>query len=144
MNGNKEAVSALAPLLRSSADCCPLLLLGAGASFRSGVPTAADAALYARKKLNGHALTPVQCSRLARALVEFEIADRGIVDAAIVPEKARTKVLRELDKLDNATGSPSVTVESAEHRGLKQLVARSGIRTAEAVIQYRHDLRNKK
>jgi hypothetical protein len=43
MTGNKEAVSALAPLLRSSADCCPLLLLGAGASFRSGVPAAADA-----------------------------------------------------------------------------------------------------
>jgi|SRR5215472_1928688 len=59
MNGNKEAVSALAPLLRSTADCCPLLLLGAGASFRSGVPTAADAVkqiarlVYAERELRG-------------------------------------------------------------------------------------------
>jgi hypothetical protein len=43
MTGNKEAVSVLGPLLRSSDDPCPLILLGAGASFRSGVPTAADA-----------------------------------------------------------------------------------------------------
>ena len=43
MTGNKEAVSVLGSLLRSSNDPCPLILLGAGASFRSGVPTAADA-----------------------------------------------------------------------------------------------------
>jgi hypothetical protein len=43
MTGNKEALSVLGPLLRSSDDPCPLILLGAGASFRSGVPTAADA-----------------------------------------------------------------------------------------------------
>jgi hypothetical protein len=43
MTGNKEAVSVLGPLLRSTDDPCPLILLGAGASFRSGVPMAADA-----------------------------------------------------------------------------------------------------
>jgi len=43
MTGNKEAVSVLGPLLRASDDPCPLILLGAGASFRSGVPTATDA-----------------------------------------------------------------------------------------------------
>src|SRR5262245_29254263 len=43
MTGTKEAVSVLAPLLRSTDEPCPLMLLGAGASFRSGVPTAADA-----------------------------------------------------------------------------------------------------
>ncbi len=43
MTGNKEAVSVLGPLLRASDDPSPLILLGAGASFRSGVPTAADA-----------------------------------------------------------------------------------------------------
>jgi hypothetical protein len=59
MNGNKETVSALAPLLRASADSCPLLFLGAGASFRSGVPTAADAVkqiarlVYAERELRG-------------------------------------------------------------------------------------------
>ena len=43
MTGNKDAVSALGSLLQSSEEPCPLILLGAGASFRSGVPTAADA-----------------------------------------------------------------------------------------------------
>ena len=41
--GNKSAVAALGPLFRSTEEPCPLILLGAGASFRSGVPTAADA-----------------------------------------------------------------------------------------------------
>ena len=43
MTGNKEAVSVLRPLLRATEEPCPLILLGAGASFRSGVPTAAEA-----------------------------------------------------------------------------------------------------
>lgn len=43
MGGDNEAVSVLAPLLRSSDPPCPLTFLGAGPSFRSGVPTAADA-----------------------------------------------------------------------------------------------------
>jgi hypothetical protein len=42
MNGNKDAVSVLAPLFRGNQERTPLLLLGAGASFRSGVPTAAE------------------------------------------------------------------------------------------------------
>ena len=41
--GNKSAVDIIGPLLRTTEDPCPLILLGAGASFRSGVPTAADA-----------------------------------------------------------------------------------------------------
>lgn len=43
MIGNRKAVSVLTPLLRTSEEACPVLLLGAGASFRSGVPTAAEA-----------------------------------------------------------------------------------------------------
>jgi hypothetical protein len=43
MTGNKDAVSVLGPLLQSADEPCPLILLGAGASFRSGVPIAADA-----------------------------------------------------------------------------------------------------
>src|SRR5690349_9938100 len=38
-----EAVATVATLLRGEDDRWPLLLLGAGASFRSGVPTAAEA-----------------------------------------------------------------------------------------------------
>jgi hypothetical protein len=43
MSGNYEAVSVLAPLLRASDEPRPVLLLGAGASFRSGVATAGEA-----------------------------------------------------------------------------------------------------
>jgi SIR2-like domain len=59
MNGQKEAVATLAPLLRATAEPCPLLLLGAGASFRSGVPPAAEAVkqiarlVYAEQVLGG-------------------------------------------------------------------------------------------
>jgi hypothetical protein len=48
-NGKREAVSLLASLLRPSEGPCPNLLLGAGASFRSGVPTTADAVRHIAK-----------------------------------------------------------------------------------------------
>src|SRR5260370_36502203 len=43
MNDDNQAISILGALLRASDEPCPILLLGAGASFRSGVPTAAEA-----------------------------------------------------------------------------------------------------
>ena len=43
MTGNQEAVSVLGSLLQSTEEPCPRILLGAGASFRSGVQTASDA-----------------------------------------------------------------------------------------------------
>src|SRR5205807_1193506 len=44
MNANRETAGLLAGLLRASSDDPrPIFFLGAGASFRSGVPTAADA-----------------------------------------------------------------------------------------------------
>lgn len=57
--GNAEAVSVLGPLLRSNDEPFPLILFGAGASFRSGVPTAADAVkqiarlVYSERELAG-------------------------------------------------------------------------------------------
>jgi hypothetical protein len=63
MRGNDDAVSVLAPLLRATADTCPLLFLGAGASFHSGVPLAAEAVkqiarlVFAQQELRG-ARTP--------------------------------------------------------------------------------------
>ncbi len=56
---NQEAISTLTPLLKASAEPCPVLLLGAGASFRSGVPTAAEAVkqiarrVYSERQLRG-------------------------------------------------------------------------------------------
>src|SRR5579872_1039503 len=55
--GNAEAISILGPLFRATEDPCPVILLGAGSSFRSGVPTAADAVkqmarlVYAEREL---------------------------------------------------------------------------------------------
>lgn len=43
MAGNHEAVSVLAPLLRSNGEPYPQTLFGAGPAFRFGVPTAAGA-----------------------------------------------------------------------------------------------------
>src|SRR6266851_6757284 len=63
MNDNKQNISILGPLLRASDESCPLLLLGAGASFRSGVPTAVEAVkqiarlVYAEREL-GQARPP--------------------------------------------------------------------------------------
>jgi len=59
MNDNKQNISILGPLLRASDEPCPILLLGAGASFRSGVPTAVEAVkqiarlVYSERVLGG-------------------------------------------------------------------------------------------
>jgi len=59
LTGNHEAVSVLASLLRPSDNPCPLVLLGAGASLRSGVPTATGAVrhiarlMYSERVLRG-------------------------------------------------------------------------------------------
>lgn len=56
---NKEAIPVLGPILRSTDESFPLLLLGAGASFRSGVPTALEAVkqiarlVYSKRELGG-------------------------------------------------------------------------------------------
>jgi hypothetical protein len=55
-----NAVTLIATLLRGDDERWPLLLLGAGASFRSGVPTAAEAVkqiarmVYSERKLLGN------------------------------------------------------------------------------------------
>jgi hypothetical protein len=59
MTTNKEAVSVLSPLFRASDEPRPVILLGAGASFRSGVPTAAESVkqiarlVYSERELGG-------------------------------------------------------------------------------------------
>lgn len=57
MPTQKQALSVLAPLFRATHEPSPVLLLGAGASFRSGIPTAAEAVkriarvVYAEREL---------------------------------------------------------------------------------------------
>lgn len=115
-------------------------LVDAGFDSPIVVPTVADAALYARKALHGHALTRVQRAKLKSALVEFDIGGREVVNAAIVPDSIRSTVSRELDRLERQIAQPPKDPRAAERYTLKQLVARSGIRTAEAIIQYKRSL----
>lgn len=115
-------------------------LLNAGFDNPIVVPTVTDAALYARKALNGHALTRAQRAKLKSALDEFNIGGRQIVDAAIVPDAIRSTVSRELDLLERLIARPPEDPHAVERFALKQLVARSGIRTTEAIIQHQRSL----
>jgi hypothetical protein len=138
MNGNKEAVSTLAPLLRPTADSCPLLLLGAGASFRSGVPTAAEAVkqiarlVYAEREL-GKSRPPerVKPSEWEPWLQRFpwfiHAADRLAenfpltVEHLLVPAEFRKQTILELMQARNGL--------SAGYKVLADFVMRGLVRT---------------
>lgn len=115
-------------------------LAGAGFDDAVVIPTVADAALYARKALNGHALTRVQRGRLRSALDAFEICKRDVVEAAIVPDSVRTSISGELDRYEREAAMLPRDASSTERHALELLVARSGIRTAEALIQHKRSM----
>jgi hypothetical protein len=138
MTGNREAVSVLGPLLRSTDDPCPLILLGAGASFRSGVPTAADSVKQiARLVYSEHVLKNarpperVKPSEWESWLQGFDWflpgADRLaenfplVVEHLLVPAEFRKRVL--LDLMRPANGI------SAGYKMLADFVMRGLIRT---------------
>src|SRR5580698_4914770 len=113
VTGNKDAVSALGSLLQSTDEPCPLILLGAGASFRSGVPTAADAVkqitrlVYSERVLRG-ARPParVKPSEWESWLQQFDWFIPGpdrlaenfplVVEKLLVPAEFRKRVLVDL------------------------------------------------
>ena len=119
-------------------------LVDAGFADPIVIPTISDAALYARKALNGYTLTRVQRLRLDRALIEFDADKRDVVDAAILPETIKKRMSSELDRLERSAAPSSSNPRVAERHALKHLVARSGIRTAEVLIQYKRSLIRKK
>lgn len=113
MVGNKDAVSLLGSLLRATDEPCPLILLGAGASFRSGVPTAADAVrqiarlVYSeRVLLNNRPPERVKPSEWEAWLHGFEWFLPGVdriaenfpaaVEHLLVPAEFRKRVLLDL------------------------------------------------
>ncbi|HTU32712.1 MAG TPA: hypothetical protein VMF66_02795, partial [Candidatus Acidoferrum sp.] len=113
MTGNKEAVSVLAPLLRSTDEPWPLILLGAGASFRCGVPTASDAVkqiarlVYSQRELkNARPPERVKPSEWELWLQGFDWfipgADRLaenfplVVEHLLVPAEFRKRVMLDL------------------------------------------------
>ena len=109
----------LGPLLRATEEPCPLLLLGAGASFRSGVPMAADAVkqiarlVYSERELkNERPPDRVKPSEWESWLHGFDWflpgADRLaenfplLVEHLLVPAEFRKRVL--LDLMRPSTG----------------------------------------
>ena len=138
MHGNKEAVSVLGSLLRSADESCPLILLGAGASFRSGVPTAADAVkqiarlVYSERVLKGSRPPErVKPSEWEVWLREFDWFLPGTdrlaenfplaVEHLLTPAEFRKRVLLELMRPVNGI--------SAGYKILAEFVMRGLIRT---------------
>lgn len=135
MTGNKEAVSVLGSLLRSIDEPCPLILLGAGASFRSGVPTAADAVkqiarlVFSDRELkNARPPERVKPSEWESWLQSFDWfipgADRLaenfplIVEHLLVPAEFRKRVLLDLMRPVNAISNGYKTLAEFVMRGL--------------------------
>lgn len=131
----KEAAAILSQLLRSPEEPAPLLLLGAGASFRSGVPTAAEAVrqiarlVYSERELK-NTRTPerVKPSEWEAWLQRFDwflpgndrIADNfpRLVENLLVPAEFRKRVLLQLIRPCNGISSGYKIVADFVMRGL--------------------------
>ena len=135
MTGNKDAVSALGSLLQSSEEPCPLILLGAGASFRSGVPTAADAVkqiarlVYSERELkNTRPPERVKPSEWESWLHGFDWFVPGsdrlaenfplAVEHLLVPAEFRKRVLLDLMRPVNGISAGYKTLADFVMRGL--------------------------
>jgi hypothetical protein len=128
MTDNNEAVSVLGPLLRSTDDPCPLILLGAGASFRSGVPTAADAVKQIARLVFSERVKPSEWESWLQGFDWFlPGADRLaenfplVVEHLLVPAEFRKRVLLDLMRPVNGI--------SAGYRMLADFVLRGLIST---------------
>jgi hypothetical protein len=137
--GNKEALTALVPLLRSTDQPCPMLLLGAGASFRSGVPTAADAVkqiarlVYSERELrNSRPPERVKPSEWEAWLQAFDWFTPGperlaenfpvVVEKLLVPAEFRKRVLLDLMRPVNGVSTGYKMLADFVMRGLIQTV----------------------
>ena len=133
-----DAISVLTTLLRGEDDRWPLFLLGAGASFRSGIPTAAEAVkqiariVYSERKLLGarppERVRPTEWESFLREQKWF-IADSdrlaesfpAVVENLLIPAEFRKRVL--LDIMNPVNGV------SAGYGILADFVMRGLVRT---------------
>jgi hypothetical protein len=135
MNGNKQAVSILVPLLRASDEPCPILLLGAGASFRSGIPTAAEAVkqiarlVYSERVLRGSRPPGrVKPSEWEPWLQDFPWFLQGTdrlaenfplaVENLLTPAEFRTRTILELTRTRNGISAGYKVLSDFVMRGL--------------------------
>jgi hypothetical protein len=133
--GNADAVSVLGPLLRSADEPCPLILLGAGASFRSGVPTAAEAVkqiarlVYSERELEGarppQRVKPTEWETWLQGFNWFlPGADRLaenfplVVEHLLVPAEFRKRVLLDLMRPVNGISNGYKILSDFVMRGL--------------------------
>jgi hypothetical protein len=137
--GNTLAVDALVPLLRATEEPCPLILLGAGASFRSGVPTAADAVkqiarlVYSERELKKsrppERVKPSEWEAWLQGFGWFipgpdRLAENFplVVENLLVPAEFRKRVLLDLMRPVNGTSIGYKILAEFVMRGLIQTV----------------------
>jgi hypothetical protein len=136
VNLNKqESISKLISLLKGEEDRWPMLLLGAGASFRSGVPTASEAVkqiaktVYSEKILKGarppERVKPSEWEAWLRTLSWFQsepalLADNfpTMVEHLLVPAEYRKRVLLDLMRPVNGISSGYQILADLVMRGL--------------------------
>jgi hypothetical protein len=134
-----DAVALVANLLRGEDDRWPIFLLGAGASFRSGVPTATDAVkqiarvVYSERKLQGQRpperVRPTEWepwlqeqpwfNRAATSLAENFPAT---VEHLLVPAELRKRVLLDIMNPRNGISSGYATLADLVMRGLVRTI----------------------
>jgi hypothetical protein len=135
MTLQREAVATLAPLFRASDEPRPLLLLGAGASFRFGVPTAAEAVkqiariVYSERELAGarspERIRPGEWEPWLQKFPWFiHGADRLaenfplVVEHLLRPAEFRKRVLTELMRPQNEISAGYKVLSGLVMRGL--------------------------
>ena len=130
-----DAVSLIATLLRGEDDRWPIFLLGAGASFRSGVPTATEAVkqiariVYSERKLLGarppERVKPSEWEPWLREQTWFNEAAESLaenfpatVEHLLVPAELRKRVLLEIMNPSNGISSGYGVLAELVMRGL--------------------------
>lgn len=134
-----DAIALVATLLRGEDDRWPIFLLGAGASFRSGVPTAADAVkqiakiVYAERKLQGsrppERVRPSEWEPWLRDQAWFNPAAESLaenfpatVEHILVPAELRKRVLLEIMNPGNGISNGYAILAELVMRGLVRTI----------------------
>ena len=135
MTLHREAVATLAPLFRAPDEPRPLILLGAGASFRSGVPTAAEAVkqiarlVYSERELAGarppERVKPGEWEPWLQSHSRFipgaeRLAENFpfVVDHLLRPAEFRKRVLTEMMRPQNEISAGYKVLSGFVMRGL--------------------------
>lgn len=134
-----DAIALIAKILRGDDERWPIFLLGAGASFRSGVPTAAEAVkqiakiAYSERKLSGSRppdrVRPSEWEPWLREQSWFDksaskLAENfpAAVEHLLVPAEFRKRVLLEMMRPNNGISSGYSVLSEFVMRGLVRTI----------------------